>query len=100
MTLPRTLRTLVMAVVATAIIVVAAAVVTSQVHPGIALDPEQGTGLLAGIGFWTLVTWLASAFPVVAPRGGIISVSLAPIMAASVLGGPLAGAVVAAVGTT
>src|SRR5262245_18399683 len=100
MTLPKTLKTLVVAVVMTATVAVAAAVPTSEVHPGIALDPERGFGSFAGVVFWTLVGGLASAFPVVAPRGGIISVSLAPIMAASVLGGPVAGAVVAAAGTT
>ena len=47
-----------------------------------------------------MATLLASALPVVLPRGVVVSVSAAPVLAATVLGGPAAGAIVAAVGTT
>jgi putative nucleotidyltransferase with HDIG domain len=53
-----------------------------------------------GVAFWTLVTLFAQALPVRMPRGTIISVAIAPIIASMALGGPLAAAVVATVGTT
>ena len=61
------------------------------------LDDRAG---LAGIAFWCLVTLLASALPVQMPRGTMVGVSIAPLMAATVLGGPTAGAWVALIGTT
>ena len=53
-----------------------------------------------GFLFWTAVTLVASASPVRLPRGSIISVAEAPILAAAFLGGPAAGGWVALVGTT
>ncbi len=50
--------------------------------------------------FWTGATILASALPVRLPRGVIISVAAAPMIAVFILGGPLAGALVALIGTT
>ena len=61
------------------------------------LDDRAG---LVGIAFWCLVTLLASALPVQMPRGTMVGVSIAPLMAATVLGGPTAGAWVALIGTT
>ncbi len=55
---------------------------------------------LAGVIFWTLVTLFASALPVRLPRGVQLAVSIAPLMAATNLGGPTAGAWIALVGTT
>ncbi|MGD8684011.1 MAG: HD-GYP domain-containing protein [Chloroflexota bacterium] len=49
--------------------------------------------------FWILTTLAASASPIRVPRGSLVSVAAAPIIAASILLGPVAGAVVAAVGT-
>ena len=48
----------------------------------------------------SLVTLVASALPVQMPRGTLFAVSIAPIMAATILGGPAAGAWVALIGTT
>ncbi len=45
------------------------------------------------------MTLLASSMPVRLPRGSVVSVSAAPIVAALFLGGPFAGAFVALVGT-
>ncbi len=56
--------------------------------------------LWIGIGFWTLMTLFAGALPVKMPRGSLVSVSMAPIIAAFSLGGPVAGGVVALVGST
>jgi putative nucleotidyltransferase with HDIG domain len=53
-----------------------------------------------GLAFWTLATLAASALPVRLPRGSVVSVAAAPMIAAFVLGGPFAGAIVALIGTT
>jgi putative nucleotidyltransferase with HDIG domain len=53
-----------------------------------------------GILYWTILTLVASALPVKLPTGTVASVSFAPLMASVVLGGPTAGAIVAAIGTT
>ena len=53
-----------------------------------------------GFVFWTGLTLLASALPVKFPRGNLISVNTAPILASMVLGGPAAAGIVAAIGTT
>jgi putative nucleotidyltransferase with HDIG domain len=55
---------------------------------------------LAGFAFWVAAAFAASALPVRLPRGTIVSVGSAPLMAAASLGGPFAAAVVAAIGTT
>ena len=57
-------------------------------------------GVLGGLVFWTVVTLFAAALPVRMPRGTVVSVSMAPIIAAMVLGGPVAAGWVAAIGTT
>ena len=70
--------------------------------PGDELHPrdESTVAVLGGVAFWTIVTAFASALPARMPRGSLVSVSIAPIMAAIVLGGPFAGGLVAALGTT
>jgi putative nucleotidyltransferase with HDIG domain len=70
--------------------------------PGVtdnALEPTQ-LQIFAGILFWTVLTLLASAFPVRLPRGTHRAVAMAPIVAAMSLGGPAVGGWVAAIGTT
>ena len=54
----------------------------------------------AGIVFWTAITILASAMPIVMPRGSIISTSIAPLVVVMSLGGPTAAGWVALIGTT
>jgi putative nucleotidyltransferase with HDIG domain len=71
-------------------------------RPDIAI-PIAGSGelqVLAGLAFWTLLTLFAGAMPVRMPRGTLVSVAIAPIMAAMALGGPVAAGWVAALGTT
>ena len=53
-----------------------------------------------GLIFWIGLTLIGSALPVRLPHGTVVSVSAAPFLASLVLGGPLAAAIVAAVGTT
>lgn len=51
------------------------------------------------LSFWIAVALIASGSPVHVPRGSLVSVSAAPVIAAAILGGPTAAAVVAVVGT-
>jgi hypothetical protein len=70
---------------------------------GLSVDDVPGASsleLTLGLGFWTLATLLASALPVQMPGGILVTVSIAPIIAATSLGGPFAGALVALLGTT
>jgi putative nucleotidyltransferase with HDIG domain len=53
-----------------------------------------------GLAFWTLAALLASALPVQMPGGILVTVSIAPIIAATSLGGPFAGGIVALIGST
>ena len=61
------------------------------------LPPAQANA--AALGFWVLVTLVASGSPIHMPRGSLVSVGAATIIAATVLGGPSAGAIVAVLGT-
>src|SRR5438094_677827 len=71
-------------------------------RPEISIDPEHPSELnvLLGVLFWTFVTFFAGALPVRMPRGTMVSVALAPILAAMTLGGPVAVGWVALIGTT
>ena len=67
---------------------------------GIELGQAPEIEVLAGLGFWTLITLFAGALPVRMPRGTLVSVSIAPVIATMVLGGPVAAGWVALIGTT
>ncbi|MGI8929407.1 MAG: HD-GYP domain-containing protein [Candidatus Limnocylindrales bacterium] len=103
--MPQSLRTYVTGLV---ILSALALVVTSLVFPvrdqiGLEVDGRFGVSdidRVAGILFWTALAVLTSALPVRMPRGILIAVSIAPIIAAINLGGPAAGAWVALIGTT
>jgi putative nucleotidyltransferase with HDIG domain len=86
------IRILVSSVTAVAVIGFAAAVFAFPIRPEI--------GGPIGIAYWCLLTLVASALPVRMPKGTIVSVSLATIVASVVLGGPAAAGIVAAIGTT
>jgi hypothetical protein len=85
------LKALVALVVAACAVAIAAVTFLYPLRPGFGL-----TGFL----FWTAATLLTSAAPVRLPRGTMIAVAGAPILAATFLGGPSAGAWVALIGTT
>ena len=87
----RNVRQLILIVTAAAAILLAAAVLVFPLRA-----PLDSPG---SITFWALLTLVGSFLPVRLPRGTIVSVSVAPIMATCVLGGPLATAIVCAVGT-
>jgi riboflavin transporter FmnP len=81
-----------------------ALVITSLVIPidaAIALPLTGSTpaNVATGVAFWTMLTLLASALPVQLASGVQVAVSTAPLMAATILGGPTAGAIAAALGT-
>jgi putative nucleotidyltransferase with HDIG domain len=61
---------------------------------------RSAIGGSVGIGYWILLTLVASALPVRLPNGIHASVSFAPIIASVVLGGPVAAGIVALIGTT
>jgi putative nucleotidyltransferase with HDIG domain len=85
-------RRLILACAVAAAVAVAAAALLFPIGNGI-----KG---LPGLAFWTALTLVGSALPVRLPQGTVVSVSAAPVMATIVLGGPFAGAIVAAIGTT
>jgi len=55
---------------------------------------------LAGMTFWIVVALFAGSLPIKMPRGAMFAVSVAAVMAATILGGPTAGAWVSLIGTT
>ena len=90
---------------AAAIALLATGLVVS-IDPRIALQFDADVGstssaeIMAGLAFWTIVTLVASALPIQISDGVQFAVSTAPLMAATLLGGPTAGALVALVGST
>jgi putative nucleotidyltransferase with HDIG domain len=71
-------------------------------RPAISIVPgsTDERPVFIGLVFWVLVSLFASALPVRMPRGTVVSVGIAPIVAAMALGGPVAVGWVAALGTT
>src|SRR5262245_54720876 len=68
-----------------------------QPQPGLA---PSDASILGGLAFWIVLTLFAGALPVRMPRGTLVSVAIAPILAAMTLGGPVAAGWVALIGTT
>lgn len=85
-------RRLILITVAAAVVSIAAAYFLFPVQPAL--------GGLPGLVFWTLAALAASALPVKLPRGSVVSVAAAPLLAVLFLGGPFAAAVVSLIGTT
>ena len=83
---------LVLGTLAAAILAIAAAISLFPIRPEMAGAP--------GLVYWTAVALLTSVMPVRLPRGTVVTVAVAPVLAAAILGGPLASAIVAAIGTT
>lgn len=103
--MPRSLKVYVISVVISGVLALGIATLLYPPYSTIAIPPEDAgeptyVGTLAGIAFWTLLTLVGSAFPVVLPRGTQQAVAIAPIMGSLFLGGPAAAAWVAAIGTT
>jgi putative nucleotidyltransferase with HDIG domain len=90
--LPLSLRWLLLAVVVAAVAASVGVVATTELAPPI--------GGQFGLAFWLLVTVLSGAAPVRMPGGAVVNVTIAPLVAASALGGPFAAVVVGLAGVT
>jgi putative nucleotidyltransferase with HDIG domain len=88
----QSVRLLIFATVAAASLVFAAAIPFFPTR-----DPIGGS---LGVVFWIGLTLTASALPVRLPRGTLVSVANAPVVAAIALGGPVAAGIVAVIGST
>ncbi len=100
--MPRSLKIFITGLVAASALVLVATSLVIPVDPriGLGVAESEAVDIAAGLAFWTLMTLLASAFPVVMPRGSIINTSIATLVAAMTLGGPTAAGWVALIGTT
>ena len=103
--MPRSLKLYVATVVAVGALALVAATFLFPVKDAIALrlpggNPASSEEIFLGVAFWTAITLIGSAWPVLQPRGSQIGIAVAPIMAAFLLGGPAVGGWVAAIGTT
>jgi putative nucleotidyltransferase with HDIG domain len=105
--MPRSLKLFITGVVAIGALALVAATFLYPAKDEIALRfattrPSSPSELetLLGVAFWTVLALIGSAYPVQQPRGSQQAVAIAPIMAATFLGGPAVGGWVAALGTT
>ena len=95
--MPRPLKLYIAGLVVGCAIALVATSLVFGVHGNIGID-LNGDGsksqpeILIGVAFWVLVSLFASALPVRMPGGMLVTVSIAPVMAAASLGGPAAAA--------
>ncbi len=102
--MPRFLKLYIAGLVGVSTLLLIATSLAFGIGPRIAIQvtgdhPVTDTELLAGVAFWIVVTLFAQALPVRMPRGMLVTVSIAPILAATDLGGPAVGAWVALIGS-
>jgi HD-GYP domain-containing protein (c-di-GMP phosphodiesterase class II) len=103
--MPRSLKLYITLLVALSAIALAVTSFVFPIRPSIAiqLDANNSASTLEialGLAFWIAVSAVASALPVRMPRGMLVTVSIAPVIAATTLGGPAAGAWIALFGST
>jgi len=103
--MPRSLKLYITLLVALSAVALAVTSFAFGVRPAIAIEVDGLPGasnleIALGLAFWAIVTAIASALPVRMPRGMLVTVSIAPVIAATTLGGPAAGAWIALVGST
>src|SRR5688572_2362776 len=100
--MPRPLKIYIIGVVIGSAVALLVTTLSFGVEPEIAIGENlpDGVAIALGIGFWLTLTLAASAIPVRMPRGTLVAVSIAPILAAIDLGGPTVGVWLAAIGTT
>ena len=98
----RNLKLYIAGVVATSVIALVATTLLFPVKPDYPIALGFGLlgdyGAIVGLAFWIGVNLFASALPIRMPRGALFSVSVSTIMAATMLGGPAAGAWVGLLG--
>jgi putative nucleotidyltransferase with HDIG domain len=103
--MPKRLKLYIAVLVVASVFALAATSLLFGILPGIGIEIDgqagtSGVDISAGLAFWVVVTLFASALPVRMPGGILVTVSIAPVMAAASLGGPAAAAWVALFGTT
>jgi len=101
--MPKSLKVFVAGLVAASALALAATSFLIPITPEIAIDASRASepwSILTGLVMWTLITLAAQALPVEMPRGTMVAVSIAPIVASMALGGPTAAGWVALIGTT
>src|SRR3990172_9605841 len=102
--MPKSLKLYITGVVTASVVALAVTTLVFHVNEDIAegipdlVSPELRVPL--GILFWICAVLFASAYPVTMPRGTVVGVSMAPIVAVMALGGPAAAGWVALIGTT
>src|SRR5215203_4300915 len=100
--MPRQLKLYIIGVVAAGALALFATTLVIRVNPliGVGFPALGSSATLAGLAFWVLATLMASALPVRMPRGTMVAVSIAPLIATATLGGPTAVGWVALIGST
>jgi putative nucleotidyltransferase with HDIG domain len=103
--MPRSLKLYIAGLVAAGTTLLAATTFVPGFQMAIAWNPGGALGtdeaqLIAGLAYWIALCLAAQALPVRFPRGMVIAVSSAPIIAAMALGGPAAAGWVALIGVT
>ncbi|MEA2525899.1 MAG: hypothetical protein QOF73_3126 [Thermomicrobiales bacterium] len=100
--MPRSLKIYIAGVVAGSALALVVTTLVFPVEPEIAIGDflPHDVSIAAGFVFWTILALVSSALPVKMPRGTLVSVAIAPILAAVALGGPAVGVWVAAIGST
>src|SRR6187455_2374726 len=98
--MPRQLKLYIIGVVAVGALALIATTLVIPVDPliGASFSALGDSATLVGLAFWVLATLLASALPVRMPRGTMVAVSIAPLIATATLGGPTAVGWVALIG--
>ena len=102
--MPRPLKLYIAGLVAVSAILLIATSSRINVDPRIAIQFDASTDtstpeIYLGVAFWVIVMLVSSAMPVTMPRGMVVAVSTAPLIAAMALGGPTAAGWVALLGT-
>ena len=99
--MPRSLKLYIATVVAGSALALLVTTINFPVEKEIALGDflPLPVSMWLGVTFWLALTLAASALPVKMPRGTLVTVSVAPILAAMDLGGPAVGVWLAAIGT-
>jgi len=98
--MPKALKLYIAGLVTAAAIAVVVTGLAVSPKPEIGLGGSGPLNVLLGITFWTVITVVASALPIVLPGGSMVAVSMAPVIVAMNLGGPAAAAWVALIGST
>ena len=100
--MPRQLKLYIIGVVAAGALALVVTTLVIPVNPliGVGFSALGSSATAVGLAFWVLATLLASALPVRMPRGTMVAVSIAPLIATATLGGPTAVGWVALIGST